>query len=320
MHRISRSTTLTAGTRTAVAVLVAVLLAALLVAVRTSPASAAPTLLSQGRPAVASASDATARGPAKAVDGSTATRWASGRTDAQWLRVDLGRTATITSVRLRWEAAYAKSYRLQVSSDGTTWRTMSSTTAGKGGVVTTAVSGTGRYVRMLGVQRATTYGYSLWEFQVYGTVGTATATPQPTGTPTATPRPTSAPTASPVPATGVRVSGTQGDWRLTVDGAPWTVRGVTYGPSAADAATYLPDVAAMGANTVRTWGTDASSAPLFDAARANGIRVVAGLWLDQGADYVHDTAYKSNTLASITKTVTTYRADRACSCGTSATR
>lgn len=302
MHRISRSTTVTTSTRTAVAVLVAVLLAALLVAVRTSPASAAPTLLSQGRPAVASASDATTRGPAKAVDGSTATRWASGRTDAQWLRVDLGRVSTVTSITLRWEAAYAKSYRLQVSSDATTWRTLSSTTAGKGGVSTTAVSGTGRYVRMLGVQRATTYGYSLWEFQVYGTAGAPSATP--TATPTATPKPSATPT------TGVRVTGTQGRWQLTVDGAPWTVRGVTYGPSAAEAATYLPDVAAMGANTVRTWGTDASSAQLFAAARANGIRVVAGLWLDQGADYVHDTAYKANTLAAITKTVTTYRGDR----------
>ncbi|HVV18920.1 MAG TPA: glycoside hydrolase family 3 C-terminal domain-containing protein, partial [Pseudonocardiaceae bacterium] len=33
------------------------------------------------------------------------------------------------------------------------------------------VSGTGRYVRMYGTARATGYGYSLWEFQVYGTAG-----------------------------------------------------------------------------------------------------------------------------------------------------
>jgi hypothetical protein len=31
------------------------------------------------------------------------------------------------------------------------------------------VSGSGRYVRMYGTTRATGYGYSLWEFQVYGT-------------------------------------------------------------------------------------------------------------------------------------------------------
>ena len=30
------------------------------------------------------------------------------------------------------------------------------------------VSGTGRYIRMYGTARATQYGYSLWEFQVFG--------------------------------------------------------------------------------------------------------------------------------------------------------
>jgi hypothetical protein len=31
-----------------------------------------------------------------------------------------------------------------------------------------AVTGTGRYVRMFGIHRATPYGYSLWEFQLFG--------------------------------------------------------------------------------------------------------------------------------------------------------
>ena len=293
MRAVSTTLGRTTGTavRLAAAAIAVVLLAALLVATRGSAASAAPTLLSQGRPATASSSDATARTPGRAVDGSTTTRWASARTDAQWLRVDLGRTATISRVVLRWEAAYAKAYDVQVSSDAKTWRTVSSTRAGTGGVVTTAVSGSGRYVRMLGVQRGTRYGYSLWEFQVYGTVPAPAATPAPSTT----------------PATGVRVTGTQGKWQLTVDGKPWLVEGVTYGPSNAAAPTYMADIASMGVNTVRTWGTDASSGQLFDAARARGIRVVAGLWLDQGADYVGDTTYKADTLASITRTVTTYR-------------
>ncbi|WP_420363834.1 discoidin domain-containing protein [Curtobacterium aetherium] len=281
MRAVSTTVRLTA------AVLAAVLLAALLVAVRTAPATAATTLLSAGRPTTASSSDSSARTPAKAVDGDTATRWASRRTDAQWIRVDLGATATISRISLRWEAAYAKSYRLQVSSDTTSWKTVSTTTAGKGGVVRADVAGTGRYVRMLGVRRGTAHGYSLWEFQVYGTR-------------------TPAPTPAPAP-TGVHVTGTQGKWQLTVDGKPWLVEGVTYGPPAAQAATYLPDIRRMGANTIRTWGTDASSGQVFDAARANGIRVIAGLWLDQGADYVHDSAYKTATLSSIRKTVTTYR-------------
>ena len=51
---------------------------------------------------------------------------------------------------------------------------------------TSKVTATGRYVRLYGTQRGTVYGYSLWEFQVYGACGTPTATPTstPTGTPT----------------------------------------------------------------------------------------------------------------------------------------
>ncbi|PYY49662.1 discoidin domain-containing protein [Curtobacterium sp. MCBD17_023] len=288
------SSTVTTTVRLAAAVLAVVLLAALLVALRTPAASAAPSVLSTGRPAVASSTDSSSRSAAKAVDGNTATRWASARTDAQWLRVDLGRTAAISSITLRWEVAYAKAYKLQVSADAKTWTTVSNVTAGKGGVVRKAVSGTGRYVRMLGVQRGTVHGYSLWEFQVTGTPVTPT-------TPT---------TPAPSPAAGVRVTGSQGKWQLTVDGKPWLVKGVTYGPPAAEASSYMADIAGMGVNTVRTWGTDASSRQLFDAAQAHGIRVVAGLWLNQDVDYVNDSAYKSNTLASITKTVTSYRDHR----------
>src|SRR5947209_19127105 len=54
-----------------------------------------------------------------------------------------------------------------------------STTTGTGGVQTLNVSGSGRYVRMYGTQRATQWGYSLWEFIIH-TVGappTTTTTP-----------------------------------------------------------------------------------------------------------------------------------------------
>jgi len=55
-----------------------------------------------------------------------------------------------------------------VGNDGADWTTVCSTTSGTGGNQTLDVSGTGRYVRMNGTARATQYGYSLWEFQVYG--------------------------------------------------------------------------------------------------------------------------------------------------------
>jgi hypothetical protein len=68
----------------------------------------------------------------------------------------------------RGEAAYGKAYQIQTSSNGTNWTTVYSTTSGTGGVQDLNVSGSGRYVRMYGTQRGTPYGYSLWEFQVFG--------------------------------------------------------------------------------------------------------------------------------------------------------
>ena len=105
-----------------------------------------------------------------AFDGNLNTRWSSAFSDPQWIYVDLGATYNISEVTLYWEAAYGKSYQIQVSSDATNWTTIYSTTTGLGGTEDLAgLSGTGRYVRMYGTARGTVYGYSLWEFQVYGT-------------------------------------------------------------------------------------------------------------------------------------------------------
>ncbi|MFF5454434.1 discoidin domain-containing protein [Streptomyces sp. NPDC012950] len=131
------------------------------------PARAAEAPLSQGKNVTASSTEG-AFAPAAAVDGDTGTRWSSTFTDSQWIQVDLGTSTAIGRVALHWEAAYAKSFRIQVSDDATTWRTLHETTSGAGSVQNLTVSGTGRYVRMAATERATAYGYSLWEFQVYG--------------------------------------------------------------------------------------------------------------------------------------------------------
>ena len=132
------------------------------------PAHAAATLLSQGRPATASSTENATFPAANAVDGNTGTRWSSAFADPQWIQVDLGATHTVTRVVLNWEAAYGRSFQIQTSPDGNTWTTIFSTTTGTGGVQDLTVSGSGRFVRMNGTVRGTPYGYSLWEFQVYG--------------------------------------------------------------------------------------------------------------------------------------------------------
>ncbi|MEU1437642.1 discoidin domain-containing protein [Streptomyces sp. NPDC005786] len=147
---------------------VTALAATLLSVVPATSAQAAPTLLSQGKSVTASSQEHYGTAASGAVDGDLGTRWSSAASDAQWLQVDLGSQVALSQVVLRWEAAYAKSYRIELSTDGTTWSTAYSTTTGAGGTETVAVSGTARYVRMQGVTRATGYGYSLWEFQVYG--------------------------------------------------------------------------------------------------------------------------------------------------------
>ncbi|MEU1703138.1 discoidin domain-containing protein [Streptomyces pseudogriseolus] len=257
------------------------------------PAQAAETLLSQGRPATASSQEGDGYAPSAAVDGNlTGTRWASRWSDPQWFQVDLGQRSNLSRVVLTWEGAYGRSYRIQASDDGTDWRTLKTVTGGDGGTDELAVTGSGRYVRMLGTERSGGYGYSLWEFQVYGSTD---------GTP---------------PATGaVEVTGSQGNWQLTVGGQPYTVKGLTWGPAIADAPTYLPDVKSMGVNTIRTWGTDGGTKPLLDSAAANGLKVVNGFWLQPGGgpgsggcvNYVTDTTYKNTMLTEFTQWVEAYR-------------
>jgi beta-glucosidase len=119
------------------------------------------------RPATASSTENASFPAANATDGNAGTRWSSAFSDPQWLEVDLGSVKTVCKVTLVWEAAYATAFQVQVSPDNVTWTPVFSTASGTGGTqALTGLSGTGRYIRVLGTVRATQYGYSLWEFQV----------------------------------------------------------------------------------------------------------------------------------------------------------
>ncbi|MDJ0382094.1 family 20 glycosylhydrolase [Streptomyces sp. G-G2] len=133
------------------------------------PGLAQPGNLARNRPTTASSTE-TANFPAPAAtDGDPATRWSSAYGDPQWLQVDLGSSQAVSRVVLRWEAAYGKAFQIQLSDDATTWRTVYTATTGTGGVQDlTGLSGSGRYIRLYGTQRGTAYGYSLYEFEVYG--------------------------------------------------------------------------------------------------------------------------------------------------------
>jgi eukaryotic-like serine/threonine-protein kinase len=125
-------------------------------------------LLSQDHPVFSSSIQGNTWAAANAVDGNLTTRWSSAFSDPQWLEVDLGAVYDIHSVVLYWENAYATAFQIQVSDNGSTWTDLYPTISGYVGKQTLPVSGSGRYVRMYGTKRVTQYGYSLYEFQVFG--------------------------------------------------------------------------------------------------------------------------------------------------------
>ncbi|MDR7273927.1 DUF1996 domain-containing protein [Catenuloplanes atrovinosus] len=139
--------------------------------VTTATANAAEALLSQGRTAAASSTESGTFPASAAVDGNRGTRWSSAAADPQWLRVDLGASATISRVALSWEAAYARGFQIQTSADGNTWTTVHTATNATGGNQSITINGTGRYVRLYTTARATAYGVSVWEFEVFGAGG-----------------------------------------------------------------------------------------------------------------------------------------------------
>ena len=123
-----------------------------------------------------STQDATDYPAPDATDGNPGTRWSSAASDPQWLEVDLGSQQQICSVGILWEAAYATAFQIQVSNDNSTWTTVYSTTTGTGGNQTFPISVTARYIRMYGTARGTQFGYSIFEFDVYGLTTTAPVT------------------------------------------------------------------------------------------------------------------------------------------------
>ncbi|RZK22834.1 MAG: T9SS type A sorting domain-containing protein [Hymenobacter sp.] len=132
--------------------------------------------LANGKPAVASSMEGGFLA-SQAFDNNDQTRWGSDYNnsavpaDSGYVYVDLQSTVTISRVYLFWEAAFGKDFKLEVSDDAQTWRGFSRVSGNTARTNDLAISpgATGRYVRMHGLQRGSGYGYSLWEFKVYGT-------------------------------------------------------------------------------------------------------------------------------------------------------
>lgn len=115
----------------------------------------------------------------KAVDGvrSDSSKWTGTNTDPSWLMVDLQYVFNVNKVILYWEDyAYGINYEIQTSLDGTNWATQASvtgnSTVGVDNPLTYTFSAvSARYVRMYGTSHNSHtggWGFSLYEFEVYG--------------------------------------------------------------------------------------------------------------------------------------------------------
>jgi hypothetical protein len=124
------------------------------------------------QPTTASSSEVAGLGPENATDGDGKTRWASGYRDGEWIQVDLGSSQTVRRVLLDWETASAQDYHIQVSDDAENWTTVAAVSGKPAGARVDEVTfppATGRYVRMQGIKRTSSFGYSLWRFEVRAT-------------------------------------------------------------------------------------------------------------------------------------------------------
>ena len=91
-------------------------------------------------------------------------------------------------------------------------------------------------------------------------------------------------------------------WQMLRDGKPYYVKG-----AGGDGPMEL--LAAMGGNSIRTWGIDENTKSLLDQAHANGLTVALGIWLEhvrKGFDYDNEEACKSQ-MESVLATVEKYK-------------
>ena len=132
--------------------------------------------------------------PELAVDDNLGTRWESKASDGdnQWFYVDLEKGTIIDHLKIVWEGAYGKHYKIHVADEITTemalkltdddktndfatgWteiaeinKTLSGFPASETIAVSTTDVVTARYVAVEMIERGSSYGFSFWEFGVY---------------------------------------------------------------------------------------------------------------------------------------------------------
>ncbi|TYC03390.1 glycoside hydrolase [Micromonospora sp. WP24] len=224
----------------------------------------AATDLARYRPVSVSSTDYAPTPGSFAVDGLPqvgvrGSGWRATAADPQWISVDLQAPCRIEAVTLVFEATLADgpfdgnytdtdgdeilssaavAYRLEVSSDGRTWRTVYETTEGQGGTqaIRLPEPATARWIRMTATKRSNSNPVGLNGFQVYGTA--------------LAPRPRAEGWTSwaggntrPAPELKVAADGTvpvESGWSLTMDDFAGTTDGAKLSTGGVDVRDWLP--------------------------------------------------------------------------------
>ena len=126
-----------------------------------------PFNLARGKNTVAS-TEKDGNTAARMCDGAAGSRWESTYSDGQWIYVDLGESQPLGNVVIKWEAAYAGEYEIMLSDDARQWRSVYAQKQGKGGTEQIDLGGAkARYVKLNCMKRATMFGFSVFEMEVY---------------------------------------------------------------------------------------------------------------------------------------------------------
>jgi hypothetical protein len=142
---------------------------------KAAPAVIIPNHINFARGAAISASSTSSKWegerPVSAVaDGDPSTRWASLIADSQQLTFDFAEPRNVRRLRILWEAASAAEFAIQMSDDGETWRKVAEQAGGQKGPRADEISfepASGRWLRLDLQKRATEYGYSIYEVEIY---------------------------------------------------------------------------------------------------------------------------------------------------------
>lgn len=134
-----------------------------------------PLLVSYQKKAIASSVERPGLDARCVTDGYLNSRWSSQFTDLEWIMIDLDRLCRVDKVVIDWEAAYAKEHELQFSGDAVNWNVVFRQHAGRGGIEViplTSINGYhfrhARFVRLSLFKRATQWGYSIRNLEVFG--------------------------------------------------------------------------------------------------------------------------------------------------------